>query len=237
MLPKVPLPKYKTILPLSKKKVEFRPFTVQEEKLLLLAKELKDQTSILRNILQVVDYCTLEKVDINSLPLVDLEWLFLRLRSKSVGETSDIKFSCLNVIDGKQCNADIDVSINLEEIGLSGDVPDTKIEITDSIGIVMKFPNVDVVLNAISDELDVDSQIKMIFELVDYIYDANSVYPKADMTLKEFDEWIEGLQSDQFAKIESFFNSFPKLSKELHLKCPKCANESHIKLEGLQDFF
>lgn len=237
-LPKVPLPKYTTELPISKQKVTYRPFTVREEKLLLLAKELKDQTEILKNTLQIVDLCTFEKLDLNAMALVDLEWLFLRLRAKSVGETSELKFSCLNMVDDKQCNADIDVSINLEEIELDREVPDTKIELSKDVGIVLKFPDVDLIVNSVNLEVkDIDTQIKMIFDLVEYIYDADNVYPKADISLKEFDEWVESLHAEQFEKIEKFFSNFPKLSKKIHLTCPKCGNETDLTLEGLQDFF
>lgn len=240
MLPKIDTPVYETKLISSGKKVKFRPFLVKEQKLLLMAFESNDTKETINIVKQILNNCLISKVDIEELPSFDIENLFLQLRARSVGETISLKYNCNNIVaEDKKCNGVVQFDLNLLELEPTKDAKHSnKIEITNKLGIVMKYPNFNTINgdDATKDN-EVEKTIELITKCVDYIYDNEQLYYAKDTTKEELVEFIENLQQDDLEKIQNFFSTMPKIKKELNFKCPKCNYEEKINVEGLQNFF
>ena len=238
-LPKIDTPVYDLQLPLSKKKIKFRPFLVKEQKNLLMAMESNDSDSIEKNIKQVLTNCTLtKKLDIDTLPVLDIEYYFLHLRARSVGEVIENKYRCDNQVDGSACGNIMETSLNLLDIKIEGIKENNDvIQLTDTISIKLKYPEFSVI-NKLSKLTDVsDIAFEMIAESVEYIFDGEQFYYAKETTTEELVEFIEGLNQQQFAKIEDFFANLPKLEKKIEMKCSRCGFEHKLDVEGLESFF
>ena len=228
-LPKVATPKYNLKLPSNGKTIKYRPFLVKEEKILLMAVESEDEKEITNAISVIINNCVDDDIDIDELAVFDIEFLFLNLRSKSVGESVKLKLPCKHC-ENEECN----VSINLSEIEVQHtEGHDTKIQLTDEIGIIMKYPSFGI---AGIDNISKDP-LKIVNLCVDQIYDTKSVYHSKDSSEEELTEFIESLNQEQFLKIQNFFETMPKLKKEVKYICPKCEKENSVVMEKLQDFF
>lgn len=232
-LPILNTPSFEVDLPLSNKTVKYRPFLVKEEKVLLMALESQDQKQIMRAMHEIVDACTFNAIKAKELPVAELEYIFLKLRSKSVGETSHVGVAC------NQCGEKNEFDINLESIALdTSALPETKIMLTDTVGIIMKFPNSDDVLRNIDiKKSDVENTYSVIAACLDKIFDTENVHDVATQSKKEVQDFIDSLNKIQFEKIKTFFSSLPKLKHETDFACTKCGHENHIELEGLENFF
>lgn len=226
-------PKYEVELPLSKKTINYRPYLVKEEKLLMMAMESGDQKMILKTIQDIIDACTFGEIKAKNLPTAELELLFLKLRSKSVGETSHVGYAC------SACGSTNEISVNLNEIVIEQDkIVSNKIMITDSVGVMMKYPTTDDVMKVIgSGSSDVNNTFAIIGACIESIFDAENVYPTADSDKKDVEAFIDSLNTLQFNKIKDFFESIPKLKKDVSFTCNKCDEHNHVVLEGLQSFF
>lgn len=238
-LPKIDTPIYELDLPLSKKHVRFRPFLVKEQKNLLMAVESGDSKSIEQNVKQVLNNCTVtENIDIEKLPVLDVEYYFLNLRARSVGEVVENKYRCDNQVDGSACGNIMETSINLLDIKIEGAKEnDDVIQLTDTISIKLKYPEFSVI-NKLSKLTDVsDIAFEMIADSVEYIFDGEQFYYAKETTTEEMVEFIEGLNQQQFAKIEDFFANLPKLEKKIEMKCSRCGFEHKLDVEGLESFF
>ncbi len=238
-LPKIDTPIYDLELPLSKKKIRFRPFLVKEQKNLLMALESDDRESIENNIKQVLQNCTItEKVDIEKLPVVDVEYYFLQLRARSVGETVENKYRCDNMVDDKSCGNIMETSLNLLDIKIEGVQDDNDvIELTDKISIKLKYPQFSV-LSKLSKLTDVgDITFQMIADSIEHIYDGDQFYYSNETPQEELLEFVESLSQKQFAKIETFFANLPKLQKKIEMKCSRCGFQHNLDVEGLESFF
>jgi len=238
-LPKIDTPIYELDLPLSKKHVRFRPFLVKEQKNLLMAMESGDSKSIEQNVKQVLNNCTVtENIDIEKLPVLDVEYYFLNLRARSVGEVVENKYRCDNQVDGSACGNIMETSLNLLDIKIEGvKENDDVIQLTDTISIKLKYPEFSVI-NKLSKLTDVsDIAFEMIADSVEYIFDGEQFYYAKETTTEEMVEFIEGLNQQQFAKIEDFFANLPKLEKKIEMKCSRCGFEHKLDVEGLESFF
>ena len=238
-LPKIDTPIYELDLPLSKKHVRFRPFLVKEQKNLLMAMESGDSKSIEQNVKQVLINCTVtENIDIEKLPVLDVEYYFLNLRARSVGEVVENKYRCDNQVDGSACGNIMETSLNLLDIKIEGvKENDDVIQLTDTISIKLKYPEFSVI-NKLSKLTDVsDIAFEMIADSVEYIFDGEQFYYAKETTTEEMVEFIEGLNQQQFAKIEDFFANLPKLEKKIEMKCSRCGFEHKLDVEGLESFF
>lgn len=238
-LPKIDKPIYELDLPLSKKHIRFRPFLVKEQKNLLMAMESGEKESIEQNIKQVLNNCTVtEGIDIEKLPVLDVEFYFLNLRARSVGEVVENKYRCDNKVDDKVCGNIMETSLNLLDIKVSdvkeqGDI----IQITEQISVKLKYPEFSV-LNKLSKLTDVSEiAFEMIADSVEYIYDGEQFYYANEVTHEEMLEFIEGLSQQQFSKIEDFFANLPKLEKRIEMKCSRCGFQHALDVEGLESFF
>lgn len=238
-LPKIDTPIYELDLPLSKKHVRFRPFLVKEQKNLLMAMESGDSKSIEQNVKQVLNNCTVtENIDIEKLPVLDVEFYFLNLRARSVGEIVENKYRCDNQVDDSACGNIMETSLNLLDIKIEGVKENNDvIQLTDTISIKLKYPEFSVInkLSKLSDVSDI--AFEMIAESVEYIFDGEQFYYAKETTTEELVEFIEGLNQQQFAKIEDFFANLPKLEKKIEMKCSRCGFEHKLDVEGLESFF
>jgi hypothetical protein len=242
MLPKLDVPIYELTLPSNKKTIRFRPFLVKEEKLFLMAAESNDVKSVVDAIKQVIKNCVFDDVDVEEMPIYDIEFLFLNLRARSVSEVVNLKYKCFNKVDDgnggtKQCNGSIEFDVNLLEIKPT--VPEehnNKIQINDKLGIVMKYPSFEL-LNSMTDELDNKKVMDVVLNCVDYIYDDESVYYAKDTSQAELTEFLDNLPTKAFQDLQKFLETMPKIRKDLHFKCPKCGYEEEINVEGVQSFF
>jgi len=229
-LPKLASAKYELTLPSNGKKVEFRPFLVKEEKLLLIAQSAGSDEDQIRAIKDIIYNCTFEKIDANAIPFFDLEYIFLQLRGKSVGESAKVSVTCPD--DGE---TKVTVDVNLGEVKCVNNVEhNNKIELGDGIGIMMKYPKIDIMAKA-SDKPE--AAFDIIKGCIDSIYDAENVTDRKDMDEKELDGFIESMTHDQFEKMNNFFTTMPRVKQEVKVKNPNTGVESTVVLEGMASFF
>jgi hypothetical protein len=242
MLPKLDTPIYNIELPLSKKKLRYRSFLVKEEKILLMAMESNDENIIVDSIKQVLNNCCLDEIDVDELPVIDLEYFFLRLRAKSVNEISELQYKCNNKIKDdagteKTCGNLVRFDLNLLEVEPEIDPKHTnKIELSNKMGIVMKYPNVKLTLN-VDEGSEIEKIMNIIVKCIDFIYDEDNIYYSKDISKEELMEFVESMNKNQFEKLQNFFNTLPKMKKILNFHCGKCNHKENIVIEGLQNFF
>lgn len=243
ILPKIAVPEYECILPSNKKKVRFRPFLVKEQKLLLMASESIEVKDVVDSIKQVVKNCLLDELDVDGLPVFDLEFLFLNLRARSVSEVVKVKYKCNNIIgqkedgDDKRCENIVDIEVNVLEIHPEfGENHTNKIVLTDKLGIVFKYPTFEMI-ESMADKEENDAIFNLITKCVDYIYDDESIYYSKDITEQEIIDFIDGLTQEHLEKIKEFFDTMPKVKKTVSFDCKKCGHHEDIEIEGVQNFF
>ena len=241
-LPKIDVPIYDVKIPSSGKTIRFRPFTVKEEKLFLMAAQDDDTKTSIKTIIQVLNNCILDEVDVEKMPLFDIEFLFLNLRARSIGEVVELSYKCNNTIKDeyeqeKRCNNVVNMGVNILEIQPTNDpTHSTKIELSDKLGLVMRYPNMNFLNTDISkDEFSI--VIDLIVDCIDYIYDDDAIYYSKDSTKDELMDFLDSLPSKDLEKIKSFFDTSPKMKKELDFKCNKCGHTEKIMLEGIESFF
>ena len=231
-LPVINTPTYELVVPSTKETLVYRPFLVKEEKILLMAMEEEKDTQLNRALKQVVNNCTFEKVDVGKLPLFDLEYIFLRIRAKSVGEVAKIQVLCED--DGETY---VPVEIDLESIEVEfQEDHTTKIELNDDIGIEMGYPTFEF-LNFKADETEVNQLFDIIGSSIERVYEGETVYEKADFSKKDLKVFLESLTSEQFLKVQKFFETMPRLRHKIEVVNPKTKKKNEITLEGLQAFF
>lgn len=232
-LPILNTPSYEVELPLSKKTITYRPFLVKEEKVLLMALESQDQKQIMRAMHDIISTCTFGKIDGKDLPVAELEFLFLKLRSKAVGERSHIGLKCT------ECETSNELDVDLESIEIDvNDLPALKIMLTDQVGVLMKYPSSELVMKSIdSKKTDTENTYSIIMSCIDKIFDTENVYDVATQTKQELMDFIESLNKVQFEKIKDFFSGLPKLKKDVDFKCTGCGHHNKVTLEGLESFF
>lgn len=239
-LPKLDVPIYEAKLISNGKTVRFRPFTVKEQKLFLMAAESEDADNSIKTIGQVLQNCIVDDIDIQNIPLFDIENLFLNLRARSVGEMVNLKYRCNNSIENEQvkheCGNIVQVDLNILEIEPKIDGNhNNKIEITDKLGIVMKYPTFKMVQSA-TGQID-QTLLDMIVDCIDYIYDDEQLYYAKDTTRAELSEFVEGMQTRDLDKIKLFFDTMPAIQKKIDFTCNKCGYHEEILLEGTDSFF
>jgi len=238
-LPKIDSPVYEMDLPLSKKHIRFRPFLVKEQRNLMMAMESDDKETIEKNIKQVLHNCTLTTdVNIDTLPIIDVEFYFLNLRARSVGEVIESKYRCENEVNDKACGNLMDTSINLLDIKVQmNENAKDVIQLNDTIAIKLKYPEFSLLDTATKFDSATEMAFQMIVESIEYIYDGEQYYYPNETDPTELVEFVESLNAEQFAKIEEFFNNLPVLNKTINTTCGKCGYNHTIEVEGLDNFF
>ena len=236
-LPKIATPTYELELPSTGKTIQYRPFLVKEEKLLVIALESEDNKQITTAIKAVLRACVLTKgVKVENLPTFDIEYLFLNIRGKSVGEELEI-----NIICPADETTEVPVTIDLDDIQVQRDENHTnQIKLDDSLMMEMKYPSLDQFIKSnfdFTDKNQMDQSFQLIASCIDKVYSEDEAWATADCTKKEVNEFLESMNSTQFKEIETFFTTMPKLSHTINVKNPKTKVESEVVLEGLASFF
>ena len=235
-LPKITTSEYELELPSNGKTVKYRPFLVREEKILILALESANQKEITNAVKQVIKECVLTKgIKIEQLPAFDIEYLFLNIRGKSVGESIDLLVTC-----GDDGETEVGVTVPIADIQVVKSEEHTKdIEIGDGWTVKMKYPSLSqfIETNFTESADTVEKSFQVIASCIDIVYNKDDMFAAADCTKKELKEWVESLTSQQFQKLEKFFETMPKLSHTLTVTNPNTRKENTVVLEGLADFF
>ena len=236
-LPKIATPTYELELPSNGKTIQYRPFLVKEEKLLVIALESEDTKQITTAIKAVIKACIKTRgVKVEALPTFDIEYLFLNIRGKSVGEDLDVNIVCP---DDKE--TEVKVNINLDDIQCKKNPDHTnKIKLDDNLMMEMKYPSLDEFIKSnfdLEEKNQMDQSFDLIARCIDKIYSEEEVWASEDCTKKEMSEFLESMNSSQFKEIETFFETMPKLSHTLKVTNPKTNVESEVVLEGLASFF
>ena len=235
-LPKLNVPVYEAVLPSTEKVIKYRPFLVKEEKLLLTAQESGEE-AVLPAVKQIIKNCVQGEIDVDNLPIFDIEYVFLRLRAKSVGEeiTLGLKPWGCPQNDGELCKFTTEVSVNLEEIKCVKDKKHTsKIMLDDKIGIMMKYPDISQ-LNTKGSENEMGFEV--IKKCINMIFTEEETHERDSFTDKELDDFIDSLNTKQMEKIKNFFDTMPVLKHTVKYTCKTCDEEKETTLQGLQSFF
>ena len=236
-LPKINTPTYELVLPSSNRKVKYRPFLVREEKLLIIALESEDLKQITTAVIDVLNSCILTKgTKVEKMATFDIEYLFLNVRAKSVGEQVEVNVICPD--DGETT---VQMPIDIDAIKVQKNKEHTDIvKLDDDISLKLKYPSLTEFISSNFDAdatNDVDTTMHMITSCIDIIYNAEESWKASDSTPKELEDFVEQLNTKQFKDIENFFNTMPKLSHKINVKNPKTEVESEVVLEGLASFF
>ena len=241
-LPVLNAPTHELTLTSTGETIQFRPFLVKEEKLLLMALESGDDKEMMRAMRQIISSCVMNEVSIDKLPLFDIQYLFLNIRSESVGQTSQLRFKHSDDINskGETCTHIQDIEINLKEIKPEAVEGHTKkIDLTDDVGVNMIYPGFDMYdkIVKLQDESALDVIFDIISASIEMIYKGEEVFYAEDHTKEELIDFLNSLSSIQFNKIRNFFQTMPYLRHEFDYTCEKCECKEHVTLAGIEDFF
>ena len=230
-LPKLNAPIYNLVIPSTGKEINYRPYLVREEKLLLIAMESEDIKQIETALLNIIQACV-DDTEVNKLTRFDVEYIFSKLRSKSVGETSELMVKC------EECEAENKVLINIDGV-LVTDKPDTKIELADSTGIIMKFPNMKDYKDI--ENLETESSVEALFNVVvssiESIYQGEDLFPADAHTKKELHDFVDSLNTTQFKLIQNFIEKSPQAYINVKFQCEACNHNHDNDLKGMANFF
>lgn len=236
MLPKIDYPTYSLTIPSTKKKIKYRPFTVKEQKLLLMALESNEEETIMDSIKQIISNCTLGKIDPNEIAPYDAEYMFLQLRAKSIGEVLHLSYRCKNKVGDnkdKVCGHVQDVELNIADIKLdTSKTHNPLIEVNDKIGFELGYPPLEA-----KKPTNTESIIDYLADMIKSIYDGETIYKRKDLEKEEVIEWIESLPEKSFDQMVEFIKTIPSLKATAHFECDVCGYKQDIHLEGLKDFF
>ena len=235
-LPKLnDMPMYSVTIPSLKEEIRIRPFVVKEEKVLLIAMESNDPKQIAMAIVDTIVSCTDGEIDPNKLSAYDVEYLFMQIRCKSVGETSDLRIKCDN------CEEQNDVTVNINEIKINNEIPDKRIKLTDNITIEMKVPSyLEVASNEkiVSNETTTMDQIfGIIIQSIDCVMTEDERIDFKEIRYEEAEEFLGSMNREQFTKIREYMEQQPTLKHDIQFDCTSCGKHNNITLQGLQDFF
>ena len=235
-LPKIEVPTYELTLPSEDKKIKYRPFLVREEKILYIAMETGQNKEMINALKDVVGACTFDVLNVDRLPIFDIEYLFLQIRAKSVSEVTKFRAICPD--DGKTY---VETEVDLTKVEVQVDDEHTNrimLESERNLGLVLKYPtlkNYDVGRGL--DNIEIDKVFNILIDCIDHIFEGDKIYPAKDTSKQELKEFIEGLPQDAFTKIKSFFDTMPKLKHEIEVTNPNTNVTSKIVLTGIADFF
>ena len=234
-LPKIDVPTYELVVPSTDEKIKYRPFLIKEEKVLLMAMESGKNEDIIQAVKTIVNECTFDKLELGKMPMFDVEYIFLQIRSKSVGEVSKLRVLCKD--DGKTY-ANVEVDLNEVQVQVD-DGHTNKIELSDEMGIIMNYPTIDSFSAAGIADINAENMLDVIVSCIGQIYDkgGEEVWDAKDSTKKELVEFVEQLNTQQFADVQAFYDTMPKLKHTITVKNPKTKKENNITLSGLSDFF
>ena len=232
-LPKLETPVYELELPSTGEKVKYRPFLVKEQKNLMIAMESEEETQLRDSLASIISDCTFNKIDPYEIPMFDIEFIFLRIRGKSVGEK--VK---LNVLCPDDNETRVDVEFNLEDIDVHMKKEHTnEIIVTDKIKIFMKYPGLKDMTDIKDDQQETDQIFTLIKRCINEIHDGETIHNRIDISEKELDDFIDNLTTKTFEDLGTFFETMPKVMHILKVKNPKTKKRGEVVIEGIQNFF
>ena len=233
-LPKLESQVYELEQPSTGKKIKYRPFLVKEQKVLMVASESEDEKQIRDALAGIISSCTYEKVDPFNVPMFDVEFLFLRIRGKSVGEKIELNLLCPDDNETR-----VKTNLNLDDVGVNQKLGHTnEISITDKIKIIMNYPTLnDMVGMNGGENVGIDEVLDMIKRCVHEIHDGETVHSKIDMSESDLNEFIESLTTEQFESLTNFFDTMPKVAHSIEVTNPKTKKKGEVVIEGIQSFF
>jgi hypothetical protein len=230
---------YTLEIPSLKKTVKYRPFLVREEKALLIAQQSEDPDVMINTLKDIISGCIKDKIDVEDLATFDIEYIFTQIRAKSVGEIIELIFPCDEDHGDQNEKAKVKISFDLTKINV--EVPaghSKKISLFGDVGVVMKYPTMNVIYEL--DQLqktDIESVFSIVAKSIEYIYSGDEVHYAKEQKEDDILEFLNNLTSEQFSKIQVFFQTMPSIKKEVEYKCPVCSKEHHVTLQGLSAFF
>lgn len=229
-------PIYTLVIPSTKEEIKYRPFLVKEEKALLIAQQSDDEAVMINTLKAILKDCIKSKIDIEKLAMFDVEYIFAQVRAKSVGELVDLIFKCDTCEDEK---AKVKITFDLTKLEVQfPEGHQSQIELFDGVGLKMKYPDMNLLKKAKDTKADDVNQVfDVVVDCIDYIYTSEDIFHAKEQSRQELIQFIENLTSDQFAKIQAFFETMPKLRQNVDYKCPVCSKEHHKYLEGINSFF
>lgn len=231
-LPKIETPKYELTIPSTGKKVTYRPFLVKEEKILLIAQESEDEAALISAMKDIIASCTFGEVNAGGITSFDLEYIFVKIRAKSVGEESEIGLAC------SACGEVNQVTVNLDDIESPEVKPlPKKLQLTDTVGIIPCYVSVDSLIKISKASNEGETVVKTIAASIESIYDEKNVYPMNEASDSDITEFVESLNKDHLEKIEKIISSAPSVKQTVHFTCTKCGEKNTTVLEGIQNFF
>ena len=234
MLPRMVTPKYDMIVPSTGKSITYRPYVVKEEKLLLIAMESQDEKQIENAVMNIIEECVESPLDINTLTNFDVEFMFVTLRAKSVGEGIELSPKC------QHCEETNSVKVDLDKVTVKNleDQVDTMIKLTDDISVELKWPTMkDRNVDLIDENSETETIINMMSSTIGTIYSGEEIFVASDVPKKEVKEFVESLSNEQFNQIVNVMAKAPTLSYEIKFDCKKCGESNNIEINGLADFF
>jgi hypothetical protein len=235
-LPILQTPIYTIKIPSTGQEVKIRPFYVREEKALLIAQQSDDMNIMIDTLKEIVVSCVKDKIDVDSLAIFDLEYIFTQLRSRSVGEYVDLMFYCDTCEDP---NAKTKLTIDVSKLEVTKkETHNKKIDLYNDVGIMMKYPAIEtlVTLEKVKNG-DIDAIFDVIVDCIDYVYTKDELFHAKEQTREELTNFLNSLTQEQFKRIETFFETMPKLATEVDFVCPVCKKDHHKVLEGVESFF
>ena len=245
-LPKVSTPTYELTIPSTGETVTYRPFLVKEEKTLLMAMEAGGTAAMANAMRDIISSCTEGNFKVKDLAPFDLEYFFLQLRGRSIGDVINLDLRKPNNVvceeeEGENCNQVCNINVKIDDIVVdSSEQIENRIELTDTIGVKMNYPQLETVskyAGTLGVNMKSEDIFKLINECIEYIWDEDEIFKAKDSTKKELTEFIESLSTDQFSKIRDYFEGMPRLKHTIEWKCPKCDKKTPMLLEGIDAFF
>lgn len=237
-LPMNTMPTFTLTVPSTGKSVRYRPFVVKEEKALMIAQQSEDPSVMIDTLKNVIKSCVQDPIEVDALAVFDLEYIFTQIRGKSVGEIVDLMFSCDNDHGEQNEKAKSKVKVDLSTIEVTRDPNHTnKIMLFGDCGVVMRYPNMNMIKQLDAGSDNIEDIFEVIVASIDCIFQGDDIYYAKEQNKEELQQFLNNLTSDQFKKVQTFFETMPKLTTTVEYKCPICGKEHKKVLEGLQSFF
>ena len=231
-LPKLDTPIYQLELPSNQQVVKYRPFLVKEQKILMMAQDADDKEDSYNMLAEIVDGCTFNNVDIKTMPIFDFEYLFMKIRCKSVGESTELSVLCPDDNETR-----VPVTVNLDGIDVQvEDGHSNVVGVNDSIKIIMRYPTVNDI-KSVGEAETLNNVMTLLKVCINEIHDGDTIHNMIDVTSKELDEFIDSLPTDTFEKMAIFFDTMPKLTHVIEVKNPKTEVTSEVVIQGMESFF
>jgi hypothetical protein len=237
-LPKIDVPIFDMILPSTSKSIKYRPFLVKEEKILLIAMQSGESSAIIEAVKQIISNCVIDDISVDDLSLFDIEYLFLNLRARSIGEKVDLRYRCNNIVNEEKCNFVSEYQVDLLTIRPKFTEGHTnKIQLTDKIGVLLTYPKFTTFSKASKLETNDETAFDIVLDAIEAVYDEEEVHYAKDTSKQEMKEFLDSLSTEHLKKLELFFETMPKIEERVHFNCPKCNHEDDIIVKGLESFF